>query len=108
MAAEMYYYLIKTIERVSKKAIRKNSKFKFRRDFKYHTASCIYNRIMTLGEACSWCSVRDIKLEESKSFVQNAISINIINHKIKKLYYSANDISLSRQAGFTPMPQLTE
>ena len=39
MAGEMFEYLIKAIERSAKKAVRKNAKFKFRRDFKYGMAS---------------------------------------------------------------------
>ena len=115
MAAQMFDYLVKTIERCSKKAVRRNAKLKFRRDFKFGMALRLYDRIMILGESCAWCSVRDIKIEEAKEFIGR--SVEIITNKNKNLRLNrtavnrgiihGNNVSLARQTGFTPPAQLT-
>ena len=68
LASEMNTYLIKTIERCSKKNIRKNAKYKFRRDFKYGMACNLYDRIMILGESCSWAPQRNVNLSRQAGF----------------------------------------
>ena len=115
MAAEMYVYLIKTIERCSKNNIRKNAKLKFRKDFKFGMAIRLYERIMELGAICSWCSLRDINIEQSKDFAERAVEL--VNPKVKNIslnrtafskgIFYGNNVSLARQAGFTPVAQIT-
>jgi len=116
MAGEMFEYLIKTIERSAKKAIRKNAKFKFRRDFKYGMASRLYDRIMELGEACSWSPRRNVKIEEAKDYVKKSVTLyEGITIKQKNWNQTAlarglcygDNISLARQAGHAPVPQIT-
>jgi len=116
MAGEMFEYLIKTIERTAKKAIRKNAKLKFRRDFKCGMAHRLYDRIMKLGEACSWSPRRNMKIEEAEEFVKR--SVTLYEGNIKKqnnwnrtalargLSYGDN-VSLARQAGHTPAAQIS-
>ena len=116
MAGEMFDYLIKTIERIAKKAVRKNAKLKFRRDFKYGMASRLYDRIMELGEACSWSPRRNVKIEEAKEFVERSVTLCDTTQKHNRLNRTAlarglsygNNVSLARQAGYAAAPQIAE
>jgi hypothetical protein len=115
LASEMYSYLIKTIERCAKKSIRKNAKYKFRNSFKYGMASRLYDRIIELGEACSWSPRRNIKIEEARGLVKKSFALETKTLKTTNLNRSAltkgavhgGGVSLSRQTGFIPTPQLT-
>ncbi|MDR2596735.1 MAG: DUF2786 domain-containing protein [Treponema sp.] len=114
MAGEMFMYLHNTINRCAKKAIRKNANFKFRRDFKYGMADRICERIVELGESCSWSPHRKIKIEEAKNYIERSIEITTTEHKEMKLNRNAiikgalygDSVSLARQAGFSLVPQL--
>jgi hypothetical protein len=117
MAGEMFEYLIKTIERSAKKAVRKNAKFKFRRDFKYGMASRLYDRIKELGEACSWSPRRNVKIEEAKEFVERSVILyEGITKKQKNWNQTAlarglshgNNVSLVRQTGRKPVLQIAK
>jgi hypothetical protein len=114
MAGEMFAYLINTIERCAKKSVRKNASFKYRRDFKYGMASRIYDRIMELGESCSWSPRRGVKIEEAKNFVKKSVELNFKEFNKVKLNLTAvnrgvfygDGVSLARQAGYTPVPRI--
>jgi hypothetical protein len=114
MAGEMYSYLINTINRCSKKAVRKNAKYKFRRDFKYGMAERLYDRIMELGESCSWSPHRNMKIEEAKKNLEKSIKLSFDEYKEVKLNLAAvnrgalygDGVSLARQAGYTPVSQI--
>jgi hypothetical protein len=115
MAGEMFEYLVKTIERSAKKTIRKNAKFKFRRDFKYGMASRLYDRIMELGEACSWSPRRNVKIEEAEEYVKRSVALcdsdankqkNWNRTALARGMLHANNVSLARQAGYAPVPQI--
>jgi hypothetical protein len=114
LAGEMYTYLTNTIIRSTKKAVRKNAKYIFRRDFKYGMASRIYDRIMELGESCSWSSHRKIKIEAAKNFIERSVKLFSDNYKEVKLNRTAvtrgtlyaDGVSLARQAGYAPVPQI--
>jgi len=116
LAGEMFTYLINAINRCSRKTIRKNAKRKFRLSFKYGMAERIYNRIMELGKACSWAPYREDILEDVKNFIEKTTNLNS-EKKINKKYFNqtalyrgslyADNISLERQAGYTPVLQLT-
>jgi hypothetical protein len=115
LAGEMYSYLIKTIERCAKKSIRKNARRKFRSSFKYGMASRLYDRIEELGGACSWSPRRNIKIEEAGELVKKSHVIETATLKTDNFNRSAltkgaahgGRVSLSRQTGFIPTPQLT-
>lgn len=116
LANEMYIYLIKAIDRCAKKEIRKNAKLKFKRDFKYGMADRIYDRIMILGESCSWAPRRDASIEEAKEIILQNNTISSIETKkytvnrnalMKGLRYG-DSVSLARQAGFRPAKQIAE
>jgi len=117
MAGEMFKYLINTIERIAKKSIRKNAKIKFRRDFKSGMAVRLFERIKELGEACSWSFSRNRKIKEAEEFNEKSVTLcePVIKNKIKKWNSTAlvrgfsfgNNVSLARQAGHTPVAQIT-
>jgi len=107
MAGEMYTYLIKTIERMAKQKIRKNAKYTFRKSYKQGIASRLYDRIMELGELCSWAPQRETKIKAITDYVKNQIDL-ITNPQKKKVkinglaasrgFKDADGISLNRQA----------
>lgn len=116
LASEMYSYLVNTIERCAKKEIRKNAKFRFRRDFKHGMARRLYDRIMELGEACSWSPYRDIKIAEAREHVVKTEKLVSSKFKDAKPNRTAlgrgmlhgDGVSLARQTGHTPTPQLAD
>ncbi len=63
MTKEMYLYLQKTIERMARNNIPKQAKTKFRESYKTGIVYALDNRIRTLGQAVSWASERDKRLE---------------------------------------------
>jgi hypothetical protein len=114
LAGEMYAYLANTILRSAKKAVRKNAKYKFRRDFKYGMAGRICDRIAELGESCSWAPLRKAKIEESKRIVERSVKIiskkgpkNKLNRiAVARGALHGDGVSLARQAGHAPAPQI--
>jgi hypothetical protein len=118
MAGEMYSYLIKTIERIARKAIRKNAKLKFRRDFKYGMASRLKERVYSLGGTCSWAPGRMSKIAAVTEYVEKRepLKDGKRNNKKTKLNTSAytrgslyaDNVSLARQTGYSgsPVPRL--
>jgi len=59
MAAEMYRYLSKTIERIAKQNIRKNAKRPYREKYKLGIASRLATRIREMGALASWAPTRE-------------------------------------------------
>jgi len=117
MASEMFEYLIKSIERSAKKAIRKNAKLKFRRDFKCGMAHCLYDRIMELGESCSWSPRRNVKIENAEEFVKRSVALSENDNKkhnnwnltaLARGFQHGNNVSLARQTSYTPTVQIAE
>ena len=54
MSTEMFSYLIKTIDRMASRNIRKNAKYHFRQSYRSGLASRLYDRMEELGQNCSW------------------------------------------------------
>lgn len=110
MAAEMFLYLSKTIERIAKKEIRKNAKLKFRDSFKYGLATRLYERIYEMGDKCSWAPQRENVIADAEKYIKNLILLETPKAKqaaVNKTAYSrgrvsANSVSLARQAGHSP------
>jgi hypothetical protein len=106
IAGEMYAYLIKSIERITKKNVRKNAKRKYRADFKRGLADALYNRIMEMGQNCSWASERKSNIKAVTSYVNNSVKLseckstktNCNLKAILKGMSAAKEISLNRQA----------
>ena len=114
MASEMYSYLIKSIERIAKKSIRKNAKYSYHKYFKFGMADRLNERIICLGQNCSWAPHRDINIEEAENFVKQ--SVELTTTKFKKVGFNyraaargrmcADGVSLARQTAHVPTPQL--
>ena len=105
MAVEMYAYLIKAIERMAKRNIRKNAKYKFRKSYKQGVAVKLHDRIMTLGKSCSWAPQRESKIKAVSEYVKSQVNLETFNKKIKinsialnRGFREAEGISLNRQA----------
>jgi hypothetical protein len=106
MAVEMYRYLIKSIERLAKQNVRKNAKAKFRRSYKFGLADRLYDRIIELGQACSWAPERENKINAVSEFVEKNVTFKT-PMPIKKIKFdraafvkgisAADGISLARQ-----------
>ena len=107
MAAEMYTYLIRSIERMAKQNLRSNAKAAYRESYKVGLARNICERIIELGDKVSWAPEREHKRNALEKIVKNGSDVPIISKDIKlvKLSHSAlakglNDggqIQLSRQ-----------
>jgi hypothetical protein len=114
MSAEMYAYLARTVERIAKKAIRKNAKTKFRQSFKAGMAARLAARIHELGSSCAWAGIREQRIDEVSAYVKETIPLDEKEFKKTKhnaLAYHrgityANDIALARQTGHTPSPMI--
>jgi len=114
LAKEMFSYLINTINRCAKINIRKNSKRKFRRDFKYGMADRINDRIFLLGEKCSWAPHREKKIEDAEKFIKKSHKltetevkkINLNKRAVIKGKLYGDNVSLVRQTVNTPILQL--
>jgi hypothetical protein len=111
----MYGYLVRTIERIAKKQIRKNAKLKYRRDFKYGMAGRLADRIYEMGERCSWAPGREGMRESAEEFVTKSLSITVGTLKeakpgsraFLKGALAADGVSLARQTGQRPVRQIT-
>jgi hypothetical protein len=114
MAGELYEYLTKAIERIARKQIRKNAKLKFRRDFRYGMADRLYDRIHANGALVSWAPQRESMIERAEEYVQKQVSLEDRTWKktkhngkaVSRGMLAADDVSLARQAGYSPAPQI--
>jgi hypothetical protein len=106
MAGEMYGYLSKTVERMARQNIRKNTSRKYREKYRLGMACRLNGRISELGAAAAWAAVRMSKLPAVKKAMEKEISI--VNRDLKitgrgdnafKRGAAAGDgIALNRQA----------
>jgi hypothetical protein len=116
MAGEMYRYLTAAAERIAKLNIRKNAKFKYRQAFRLGVANRLYDRIMELGEKCSWAPGREARSEAARDFIKARVAIEnstpLHKHKVtnrkafNKGVNAGEGISLTRQAGYTPAKRI--
>jgi hypothetical protein len=114
MAGEMYGYLVRAIERIAKKQIRKNAKLNYRRDFKYGMAARLSGRIYEMGERCSWAPGREGMRESAEEFVTKEIAIaagtlktaGTNSRAFLKGALAADGVSLTRQTGQAPARQI--
>ena len=107
MSAEMYKYLVKTIDRMAKQNIRKNAKYKYRQSYRAGIASRLYDRIYELGQQCSWRNPKELAAQKKQitDFVEKQVSISVSAKKFEKANPTAfsrgnndaNGINLSRQ-----------
>lgn len=71
IAAEMYNYLIKTINRMTKQNIRKNAKKPFIESYKLGVAYTLDQRMEKAGSLYSWSNKRDEQLERLQEYVDH-------------------------------------
>ena len=74
IAGEMYGYLSKTIGRITRQNIRKNTKTKYREQYKLGMAYRIYARIHDTGAAAAWAERRGEKLRAVTEAMRKEIS----------------------------------
>ena len=106
MAAEMYQYLCKSVERIAKQSIRRNAKYKYRESFKYGCAVRIANRIRDMGERCSWAPEREEKINAVDEYANSIMTLSAsapkepsVNAKAyQRGLISGDGVSLVRQA----------
>jgi hypothetical protein len=105
MAGEMYRYLSKTIEAMSKRNIRKGASLQYRDKYRLGIACRIAFRIEETGRAASWGPERETKMLAVKKALEHEVVLT--TEKIKRGSGGAafrrgldagNGISLNRQA----------
>ena len=94
MATEMYKYLSRTIDRMARQNIRKNAKQKYRLAYRTGIASCLYDRITTLGQQCSWRNPEE--LESQKKLVKDFLNRNLSLSEGKNKFAPLNSNAFGR------------
>ncbi|MDE5898934.1 MAG: DUF2786 domain-containing protein [Treponemataceae bacterium] len=107
MSTEMYRYLVKCVDRMAARNIRRNAKYRYRQSYRKGVASCIYNRIHELGQQCSWRTPKDLaqKQKEISDWVERRVSFTYARKRPDKQNTAAflrgmhdgDGVSLSRQ-----------
>lgn len=108
MSTEMFIYLKKTIDRMVKKNVRKNAKYKYRQSYRTGIADRLWFRMNELGQQCSWRNPkeRENKKAEISKWVHNKHELlHKSSTKFRKLNTAAfqkgsldaDGINLSRQ-----------
>ncbi len=107
---EMYSYLVKTIDRIAKKNIRKNAKKPFIESYKFGVALNLWNRIKNNGKLYSWANKRDEKIKKAQTYVDKLYedwneNISVKNKQLPKNkealskgFSAGNEIALNHQA----------
>jgi hypothetical protein len=105
MAGEMYRYLSRTIEAMSKRNIRKGASLKYRDKYRLGIACHISFRIEETGKAASWGPEREARMLAVKKALENEVSLTTEKMKIgagnaafRRGVQAGKDISLNRQA----------
>jgi hypothetical protein len=105
MAGEMYRYLSRTIEAMSRRNIRKGASLKYRDKYRLGIACQIAFRIEETGRAASWGPEGEKKMLAVKKALENELDITTTKFKIasgntafRRGVQDGNGISLNRQA----------
>jgi hypothetical protein len=105
MAGEMYRYLSRAIEGISKRNIRKGASLKYRDKYRLGTACRIASRIEETGGAASWGPERETRMLAVKKALENEVSLTTEKMKVgagnaafRRGVQAGNGISLNRQA----------
>ena len=116
MSTEMFVYLTKAVERITKNNVRKNAKYKYRQSYKAGIANRIYDKMEELGQSCSWRNKEEIskRKTEISTWAHSQLQIVRIEKKIKinpkafsKGEIDGDNISLNRQMT-TPKNRMIE
>ena len=109
MSAEMFAYLVKTIDRMAKQNVRKNAKYRYRQSYRAGIASRLWDRMDELGRQYSWRNPTELaeKKQEISDWVNSQVVLSDTQPKAKRIKANmgawncgANDadrINLSRQ-----------
>ena len=105
MAGEMYRYLSRTIEGISKRNIRKGASLKYRDKYRLGIACRIAFRIEETGRAASWGPERETRILAVKKALENEVDLTTEKMKLgagnaafRRGVQAGNGISLNRQA----------
>jgi hypothetical protein len=106
MAAEMYSYLVKTLERLARQNIRKNAKKAYRDSWKLGIADRLSARIFEIGVNCSWAPEREQRRSAVARYVKSQRSVETMQIPKRKQNKTAwqkgmiagETVSLNRQA----------
>lgn len=104
MAGEMYNYLAKTIERMSKQNVSKKASLKYRNSYRLGVACRISIRLDELGQTASWGLERETKMLSVRQSFENEIittsekmSFDSSKKGFNRGVTAGKDISLHRQ-----------
>jgi hypothetical protein len=104
MAGEMYRYLSRTIEAVSKRNIRKGASLKYRDKYRLGIACQIAFRIEETGRAASWGPEREARMLAVKKALANEVTLTTEKMKLgasntafQRGVQAGKGISLNRQ-----------
>lgn len=107
MATEMFSYLTKTVDRMAKNNIRKNAKYRFRQSYRSGVASRLYDRIVELGQECSWRNPEQLEQQKNDISLWVHNQTKLVSNESKKTKANmkawirgkidADGISLNRQ-----------
>jgi hypothetical protein len=104
MAGEMYRYLSRTIEAMSKRNIRKGASLKYRDKYRLGIACRIAFRIEETGRAASWGPERETKMLAVKKALENEgdlttekMKIGVRDAAFRRGAEAGNGVSLNRQ-----------
>jgi hypothetical protein len=105
MAGEMYRYLSRTIEAMSKRNIRKGASLKYRDKYRLGIACQIAFRIEETGRVASWGPEREARMLAVKKALENEVTLTTEKMKLgsgnaafRRGVQAGNSISLNRQA----------
>lgn len=84
MSTEMFSYLTKTVDRMSKNNIRKNAKYRFRQSYRSGVASRLYDRIAELGQECSWRNPEQLAQQKNDISLWVHNQKELVNNESKK------------------------
>jgi len=106
MAAEMYSYLVKTLERLARQNIRRNAKKAYRDSWKLGMADRLSARIFEMGVNCSWAPEREQRRSAVARYVKSQKSVETMQIPKRKQNRAAwqkgmvagEAVSLNRQA----------
>lgn len=109
MSTEMYKYLVRTIDRMTKQNIRKNAKYKYRQSYRAGIASRLYDRMYELGQQCSWRNPEELKEQKKQiaEFVEKQVSISLSQKKFGKANPTAFSKGISDASGINLSRQMT-
>ena len=107
MSSEMYKYLVKTIDRMAARNIRKNAKYRYRQSYRAGIARRLYDRMHELGQQCSWRNPEKLRAKQQEIRIFTEKQVALVEQKAKRGMenitafarglYDGDSVSLNRQ-----------